>query len=79
MQRFDAQYSDNGRNGWLQKPLEQQHKFLYEVYEKYGALSEEELVQIKDEILDELDNSNGVCISLKTKDPITVNAILDKE
>lgn len=79
MQRFDAQYPDNGRNGWFQKPLDQQHKFLFEVYEKYGSLSEEELVQIKDEILAELNDNNNVCISLKTKNSSTVNAILEKE
>lgn len=79
MQRFDAQYPDNGRNGWLQKPLEQQHKFLFEVYKKYGFLPEEELVKIKDEILEELNDNKNVCISLKTKDPVTVNAILDKK
>ena len=79
MQRFDAQYPDNGRNGWLQKPLEQQHKFLFEVYKKYGSLPEEELVKIKDEILEELNDNKNVCISLKTKDPVTVNAILDKK
>ena len=78
MQRFDAQYPDNGRNGWLQKPLEQQHKFLFEVYKKYGSLPEEELVKIKDEILEELNDNKNICISLKTKDSATVNAILDK-
>ena len=75
MQRFDAQYPDNGRNGWLQKPLEQQHKFLFEVYKKYGSLPEEELVKIKDEILEELNDNKNICISLKTKDSATVNAI----
>lgn len=79
MQRFDAQYPDNGRNGWLQKPLEQQHKFLFEIYKKYGSLPEEELVKIKDKILDELNDNKHVCISLRTKDSVTVNAILDKK
>lgn len=79
MQRFDAQYPNNGRNGWLQKPLKQQHKFLFEIYEKYGSLPEEELVQIKNEILAELDDSRNICISLKTKDASTVKAILNKE
>lgn len=79
MQRYDAQYSTNGRNGWFQKPLEKQHKLLYEVYQKYGSLPEEELVQIKDEILEELNANKNICISLKTKDATTVNAILDKQ
>lgn len=79
MQRFDAQFPDNGRNGWLQKPLEQQHKYLFEIYEKYGSLEEDEIVLIKDAILSELDEKKEVCISLKTKDATTVQSILAKE
>lgn len=79
MQRFDAQYSDNGRNGWFQKPLEKQSKFLFEIYQKYGSLPEEKLEEIKNEILEEIDEDNNVCISIKTKDPATVKAILNKD
>ncbi len=77
--RFDAVFDNNGRVGWDNKPLEQQHKFLYEIYRKYENVSIEELQATVNEILNEARAEEDSFYSIKTKSPEIANSILNKE
>ncbi len=75
---FDAQYPDNGRKGWYQKPIEKQNQLLADVFDKYKNTSTEELKKVVNEILMEtLEGENYY--SIKTKDPEVVKGILAKK
>ncbi len=75
--RFDALF-DNGRKGWHQKPLEQQKRFLHEVYEKYKSYEVNELEIAVNQIIAEAKKDGKLYLSLKTKDESTVRAILNR-
>lgn len=76
--RFDSLF-DNGRKGWHQKPLEQQKKFLFEIYEKYQSYTIEELEIAVNQIIAEAKTDGKLYLGLKTKDEATVNAILNRD
>ena len=77
--RFDSVFDSNGRAGWYQKPLEQQHKFLYEIYLKYKETPVEELQSAVEQILNEALSEEKPFYSIKTKSPEQVEKILNKE
>lgn len=72
--RFDALF-DNGRRGWHQKPLQQQNRFLFDVFLQYGEVPIEELQTAVEEILREAYRDVYSFYSLKTKDPTVVQGI----
>lgn len=76
--RFDPYY-ENGRKGWHQKPLQEQHKFLYEVFEKYKDVPTEQLRNIVDWIMDDISKGESMFYSIKTKTPAAVEAIKQKQ
>lgn len=75
---YDAIY-DNGRRGWLDRPLEKRNKFLYDIYLKYKDYSLDELSIAVEEIVNEAKQEGMPFFSIKTKDPKTVEAILSKQ
>lgn len=75
---YDAIY-DNGRRGWLDRPLEKRSKFLYDIYLKYKDYSLDELSIAVEEIVNEAKQEGMPFFSIKTKDPKTVEAILSKQ
>lgn len=76
--KFDSLF-DNGRKGWHQKPLEQQKKFLFEIYEKYKSYTIEELEIAVNQIIAEAKKDGKLYLSLKTKDEATINAIMNRD
>ncbi|TKH40305.1 hypothetical protein C1I59_00595 [Paenibacillus polymyxa] len=42
---------DNGRKGWHQEPLEKQHKQLYNLYLRYRDVSDEEIQNMVDKVM----------------------------
>jgi len=75
--RFDALF-ENGRKGWHDKPIEQQKKFLFEIYEKYKNHTIEELEIAVNQIIADAKKDGKLYLSLKTKDVATVNSILNR-
>lgn len=75
---FDA-YFENGRRGWLDKPLQKRNKMLFRVYEAYKDCTEEEHETAVSEIFEDLKKEAGPFFSIKTKDAETVDKILRKE
>lgn len=75
---YDAMY-DNGRRGWLDRPLEKRSKFLYDIYLKYKDYSLDELSIAVEEIVNEAKQEGMTFFSIKTKDSKTVDAILSKQ
>lgn len=74
---YDAVF-ENGRSGWHQLPLEKKSKYLYEIYKKYQNVPFDELEIAVSEILAEVEKEDVTYFSIKTKNPITVAAILAK-
>lgn len=74
---FDAVF-ENGRAGWHQTPLEKRSKFLYEIYSQYKDTPIEELEKTAKAIIREANEEGIPFISIKTKDPATVKAVLGK-
>jgi len=77
--RFDAVFDGNGRRGWHQKPLEQQHRYLNEIYLKYKDTSIEELQLAVEQILGEAQSEGNPFFSIKTKSPEQVKKVLNRE
>lgn len=75
---FDALY-DNGRRGWLDRPLEKRSRYLHSIYQTYGAYTPEELEGLVDRIVEEASREEESFFSLRTKDPETVEEILTKK
>ena len=75
---FDACF-DNGRRGWLDKPLQKRNKLLHRIYETYKDCSEEEYAEAVSEIIKEANQEAGPFFSIRTRDADTVKAILAKE
>lgn len=69
---------DNNRRGWHQKPLEHQNKQMYNLYLKYRDLSDEELQNMVDTIM-ETNESRMIFFSIRTKTPSIVHAIENRE
>lgn len=78
-QAYDHMFSDNGREGWHDKPLAKRSKLLYEIYEAYKDLPLEEAEVFVEQIIHEAENEGQPFFSLKTKDEKTVRSILEKE
>lgn len=78
-QAYDHMFSDNGREGWHDKPLEKRSKLLYEIYEAYKDLPLEEAEMFVEQIIHEAENEGQPFFSIKTKDEKTVRSILAKE
>lgn len=74
---FDALY-DNGRRGWLDRPLEKRSPYLEEIYQAYGRFTPEELQKLVDGIIEEAQKEEHAYFTLKTKDSETVKEILEK-
>lgn len=74
---FDAMY-DNGRKGWMDRPLEKRSRFLYDIYEKYKDLSLDEIEKIAKIIIEEAEDVGKPYFSIKTKAAATVHAILER-
>ena len=75
---FDALY-DNGRRGWVSRPLEKQNKFLYGIYKKYGDSPNDELSSAVADIIAEAKKEGDPFFSIRTKDAETVSNILAKK
>lgn len=75
---FDALY-DNGRRGWVSRPLEKQNKFLYGIYKKYGDGPNDELSSAVADIIAEAKKEGDPFFSIRTKDAETVSDILAKK
>ncbi|GAA0061942.1 AAA family ATPase [Clostridium sp. CTA-1] len=75
---FDALY-DNGRRGWTDRPLQKRSRFLFSIYEKYKDIPFDDLEKIANEIINKAMIEGRPYFSIKTKDPNTVKAILEKE
>lgn len=76
--RFDANFDNNGRRGYHQKPLEKAHKFLYQVYLKYRNAEINHLQQAVDEILLEAEFDKPF-YSIKTKVKENIESILNRK
>ena len=75
---YDALYN-NGRRGWLDRPLEKRSKFLHDIFLKYKDYSIKELSTAVEEIINEAKQEGLPFFSIRTKDPRTVNQILSKQ
>lgn len=74
---FDALYP-NGRKGWTDRPLEKRSAFLHSIHEQYNHLTLDELETIANNIIEESSQETLSFFSIKTKDPSTVENILNR-
>lgn len=77
--KFASVFDSNGRESWHQRLLEQQQKYLYEIYLKYKDTSIKELQATVDQILNEAQTEGHPFFSIKTKSAEQVQKILNRE